>query len=104
MLIYKVNGTLGKRVPLAAPEIPSDITKYIISFKSCRIKTPMPSPGSATIVRFAITFVSLLFFVSGKNIAFIALKKRVSAVKIHDRCNGKKLYLPLNLLNIVLIQ
>jgi hypothetical protein len=45
-----------------------------------------------------------LFFVSGKNIVFIALKKRVSAVKIHDRCNGKKLYLPLNLLNIVLIQ
>jgi len=58
---------------------------------------PIPSPGSATIVRLVIIlFFKLNYFVSGKNILFPELKKRVSAGKIHKGCNGKKLYLGIN--------
>jgi hypothetical protein len=34
MLCYEVNGTLGKRIPFTAPEIPSDVAINIFSFKS----------------------------------------------------------------------
>jgi hypothetical protein len=34
-----------------------------------------------------------------KNIVFLELKKRLPADKTHDGCTGKKLYLPLILIN-----
>ena len=38
MFSYEVNCTLGKRISLTAPEIPADISVYIISLKTSRIK------------------------------------------------------------------
>jgi hypothetical protein len=98
MLSYEVNGSLGKGISLAAPEIPADVSMYIFSNKSCGLK------NAESLRHYHCTYavtrqhnncpISHVFSFTGftgrKNIVFIVLKKRVSTSKNSLGLKSKK--------------